>query len=131
MATKGYQDGSTPSPGSSHTSAADTEPMSDSVLKLKDRYLVEKELGRGGIGVVYLAKDTQLHGRPVVIKVLLDQSGKNAWFIKKFRQEVEALSRLDHPSIVHVIDSGQTPDGKPFLVMQFIKGRDLRSLIRP
>src|SRR5215470_4233135 len=112
-------------------SAAETETVHAPELKFKGRYLIERELGRGGIGVVYLAKDLQLHGRPVVIKVLLDESGENPWLIKKFHQEVEALSRLDHPGIVQVIDSGETPDGKPFLVMQFIKGRDLRSLLSP
>jgi serine/threonine protein kinase len=130
IATKWYQGADPPSAGSPDWSAAETETMSESGLKFKDRYLIEKELGRGGIGVVYLAKDLQLHGRPVVVKVLLDQSSNNAWFIKKFRQEVESLSRLDHPGIVQVIDSGETPYGKPYLVMQYIKGRDLRALIK-
>ena len=74
---------------------------------LKDRYLIEGELGRGGIGVVYLARDTQLMNRRVVIKVLLEESGNalhNPWFKKKFEQEIEALTRLDHPGIVGVLD---------------------------
>ena len=93
---------------------------------LKDRYLVEKELGRGNIGVVYLARDQQIHLRPVVIKILQEQS---AWFRKKFRQEIEALARLNHPGIVGIHDTGETPDGKMFLVMQFVNGSDLRSFI--
>src|SRR5215212_7273065 len=63
----------------------------DGVL-LKDRYLVEGELGRGGIGVVYLARDTQLMNRRVVVKVLLEDSTNalhNPWFKKKFEQEIE------------------------------------------
>jgi serine/threonine protein kinase len=99
-------------------------------LKLKDRYLIDKELGRGGIGVVYLAHDTQLLSRPVVIKVLLEDSNQDEWFKKKFRQEMEALARLNHPGIVGVLDAGQMPDGKPFLVMQYVEGAPLRSLIR-
>jgi serine/threonine protein kinase len=99
-------------------------------LKLKDRYLIEKELGRGGIGVVYLAHDIQLMSRPVVIKVLLEDSNQDEWFKKKFRQEMEALARLNHPGIVGVLDAGQMPDGKPFLVMQYVEGAPLRSLIR-
>jgi serine/threonine protein kinase len=99
---------------------------------LKDRYLIEGELGRGGIGVVYLARDTQLMNRRVVIKVLLEESGNalhNPWFKKKFEQEIEALIRLDHPGIVGVLDVGTMPDGKEFFVMQFVEGSSLRKLV--
>jgi serine/threonine protein kinase len=100
---------------------------------LKDRYLIEGELGRGGIGVVYLARDTQLLRRRVVIKVLLQDSENSAhttWFKKKFEQEIEALARLDHPGIVGVLDAGAMPDGKLFFVMQFVEGATLRSLMQ-
>jgi serine/threonine protein kinase len=97
---------------------------------LKDRYYISKELGRGNIGVVFLAHDRQLHSKPVVIKVLLDACSENQWFRKKFSQEIEALSRVDHPGVVNVTDSGVTPDGKSFLVMQLIKGENLRAMIR-
>ena len=50
---------------------------------LNDRYLIDRELGRGGIGVVYLGRDQQLLSRPVVIKFLLDASAEQAWFQKK------------------------------------------------
>ncbi len=96
---------------------------------LKDRYLLEEELGRGAMGVAYLARDQQLHSRPVVIKVLQQQPEDEAWFRKKFRQEIEALSRINHPGIVGILDAGETPEGKPFLVMQFINGGDLSSFI--
>jgi len=96
---------------------------------LKDRYLFEKELGRGAIGVVYLARDQQFHGRLVVIKILQEQSQREPWFRKKFRQEIEALSRFNHPGILGIHDTGETPNGKMFLVMQFLNGSDLRSVI--
>src|SRR5215510_14098788 len=96
----------------------------------KDRYYISKELGRGNIGVVYLAEDRQLHCKPVVIKVLLDTSNQNLWFQRKFNQEIEALSRVDHPGVVNVTDSGVTPDGKSFLVMQLIRGENLRAMIK-
>lgn len=101
-------------------------------LLLKDRYLIEKELGRGGIGVVYLARDTQLLSREVVIKVLFAAQGNDRydlWFTKKFRQEMEALARINHPGVVGVLDSGEAPDGKAFLVMQYIRGVTLRRMI--
>lgn len=99
-------------------------------IKLKERYLIERELGRGGIGVVYLARDERLHSMPVVIKFLLEDSDQNSWLQKKFFQEAEALSRLNHPGIVRVIDRDQAEDGKPFFVMEFVNGEALRSVMR-
>jgi serine/threonine-protein kinase len=99
---------------------------------LNGRYLIEKRLGQGGIGVVYLARDKQLLSRPVVIKVLLDEmegSANRVWFKKKFRQEIEALARIDHPGVVGVLDTGEMPDGKAFLVMQYVEGVNLRSVM--
>jgi serine/threonine-protein kinase len=93
------------------------------------RYLVERELGHGGIGKVYLARDLTLHHRPVVIKVLLQASLNDSYVVTKFRQEVEALSRIDHPNIVSVLGNGELPDGKPYIVMQYVDGVTLRSQI--
>jgi eukaryotic-like serine/threonine-protein kinase len=67
----------------------------------------------------------------VVVKVLLEHVAEDPWVLKKFRLEKEALARLDHPGVVAPIDSGQLPDGRPFLVMQFVKGARLRDEIRP
>lgn len=96
---------------------------------LKGRYLIERELGRGGIGVVYLARDERLHSMPVVIKFLLDSSGKSSWLTKKFQQEAEALTRINHPAVVRVIDRDTTESGQPFFVMEFVSGSPLRSVI--
>jgi serine/threonine protein kinase len=100
-------------------------------IKLKQRYLIEKELGRGGIGVVYLARDERLHSMPVVIKFLLEDNHQNSWLQKKFFQEAEALARLNHPGIVRVVDRDQSEDGKPFFVMEFVNGEPLRSVMKP
>jgi len=91
--------------------------------------LIEKELGRGGIGVVYFARDLQLHSRPVVVKLLQDAYGE-AWLRKKFLQEIEALSRIEHPGIVGIFDAGEMADGKQYIVMQFVEGISLRKLIQ-
>jgi serine/threonine protein kinase len=98
---------------------------------LDNRYFIEKELGRGGVGAVYLARDRKLHEKRVVIKVLLDKSLQNSWVVKKFQQEREALARVDHPGVVGILDTGELPDGKPYIVMQFIDGTTLRSQIKP
>src|SRR5438067_13604204 len=101
---------------------------------LDGRYLIERELGHGGVGVVYLARDQQLMGKPVVIKILLEhvfETDADGWMKKKFRQEIEALARMDHPGIVGVLQAGELPGGRPYLVMQYIEGKILRSVMKP
>jgi tRNA A-37 threonylcarbamoyl transferase component Bud32 len=97
-------------------------------LVLKSRYEIQKELGRGGIGVVYLARDTTFN-RPVVVKLLLAESARNEWLEHKFQHEREALGRLQHHNIVGVIDADETPTGQPFIVMEYVEGVTLRSQI--
>ena len=109
------------------TQAARQSPYLGAVIK--DRYLIEKELGRGGFGVVYAAKDQQLHGKRVVVKILTQDFTEDPWTLKKFKQEIEALARIDHPGVVGALDTGDTADGKPFIVMQYIEGVTLRSEI--
>ncbi len=99
-------------------------------LLLKDRYLIESVIGRGGIGVVYLARDLKLVKRPVVIKVLHQEvvsSELGGWLKKKFQHEIEALSRIDHPGVVGVLDTGEMPDGRAYFVMQYVEGVTLRA----
>lgn len=96
---------------------------------LNNRYLIERELGRGGIGAVYLARDRQLISRPVVVKVLLEDSLQNSWVVNKFRHEIDALARVDHPNIIGIFDAGEMEDGKPYIVMQYVDGTNLRSEI--
>ncbi len=98
---------------------------------LDGRYLVKRKLGQGGFGVVYLASDEKMMSRPVVVKCLHDADTGNEWSLRKFKQEMEALARIDHPSIVGVFDTGQMPDGKPYIVMQYVDGCSLRSLLTP
>jgi serine/threonine-protein kinase len=98
---------------------------------LDGRYAIEEELGQGGVGAVFLARDRKLHDKRVVIKVLLDKSLRNAWVVQKFQQEKEALARVDHPGVVGILDTGELPDGKPYIVMQFVDGVTLRSQIKP
>src|ERR1044072_354551 len=96
---------------------------------IDQKYLVERVLGHGGLGKGYLARDLTLHNRAVVIKVLLEASLKDDYVVRKFRQEVEALSRIDHPGVVNVLGAGELPDGKPYIVIQYVNGVTLRSQI--
>ena len=95
---------------------------------LNDRYQIERKLGQGGFGTVYLATDNKVVSRKIVVKVLHTENLTNDWTKKKFQQELEALGRIDHPSVVGVLDSGDTEDGRPYIVMQYIDGVSLRSL---
>jgi serine/threonine protein kinase len=94
------------------------------------RYLVERELDRGGVGAVYLARDKKLLERRVVVKVLLEKSQAHSWYVQKFQQEKEALARVDHPGVVGILDTGTLPGEKPYIVMQYIEGRALRAAIK-
>src|ERR1044071_5389954 len=118
----------------SHDEQGKSGDPRDLTGKLLDgRYLIESQLGRGGLGVVYLARDTKLMDKRVVVKVLLEQLGDEDtahWVRRKFREEIEALARIDHPGVVGVMHAGDLPDGRPFIVMQYIEGRSLRSLMK-
>jgi len=94
------------------------------------RYAVQRMLGSGGMGQVFLAQDLQLHSRPVVIKLLLEEAYKDPYRRQKFQQEMEALSRIQHPGVIGIIDSGELPDGRAFIVMEYIDGMNLRAQIR-
>jgi len=106
-------------------------PLSLVGSTLADRYYVERKLDEGGFGDVYLARDKpELMARQVVVKVLQEKALNNEWIVTKFRQEIEALTRIDDPGVVGLLDAGTLPDGHPFLVMQFVEGENLRSHMR-
>jgi serine/threonine-protein kinase len=108
-----------------------TETLNAGTLILPDRYEILRELGRGGMSLVYLAQDRQLLSRRVVVKVLLKTTRQDSWIRHKFLQEMEALARINHPGVVGVLDAGLTAAGSQFLVMQYIEGATLRQAIQP
>lgn len=97
--------------------------------KLSDRYLLEMILGEGGFGIVFRAKDTKLN-RPIVVKVLLKKNWDNEDVIRRFQRESEALARLgSHSGVVGIFDFGETTEKIPFLVIEYVEGKSLRSLM--
>ncbi len=91
-------------------------------------YVLEEELGRGGMGVVWRARDAALD-RTVAIKVLL-RALATPVELERFRREALAQARLRHPAIVGVHVSGETPEGQPYLVLDYVDGTNLRARLR-
>ncbi len=96
-----------------------------------ETYDVERLLGKGGMGEVWLARHLRLAGKQVAIKVLraLAQN-PSAELLSRFRREAEIAARLEHPNIVQVLDFNQLPSGEPYLVMEFLKGESLADRLR-
>ena len=95
--------------------------------QIVSHYRVVARLGEGGMGSVYLGEDLHL-GRHVAIKLPLEAPAAKD-FRARFLREARAASSLNHPNIASVYDYGETTDGRPFIVMEFIKGQTLNNLI--
>src|SRR5512146_159656 len=94
--------------------------MQDTLIN--NRYLLKSELGRGGMGVVYLAKDTLLE-RDVAVKVLWSSTLGSQGRARLLR-EAQAAARLNHPNIINIFDAGAT-DGLSYIVMELLDGDSL------
>lgn len=94
---------------------------------LDARYEITERLARGGMATVYLAKDRRL-GRLVAVKVMHEGLGDDQDFARKFDREARAAAKLSHPNVVSVFDQGQD-HGRPYIVMEYVPGSTLRSVI--
>lgn len=98
---------------------------------LDDKYKIEKELGRGGMGTVYLATHVGT-ARPVAVKVIAPDFMEREEFVERFRREARAAGRLRHPNVVNVTDFGfsKTNDGTvAYLVMEYLDGCTLGEIL--
>jgi len=91
-------------------------------------YAVEEQLGKGGMGVVYRARDTRL-GRPVALKVLPPEFGEDEGRKSRFLQEARAASAVNHPAIAQVYDVDEGPEGL-FIAMELVEGQTVKALIQ-
>lgn len=118
-------------------SSATTDPMTtakavspDADRKVSEhlgaRYRLDKELGRGGMGVVYKAHDTQLD-RPVALKFIGDLVDSSEEFRQRFIREAQAAARINHPNIVSIYDISAS-QGKAYIAMEFVDGGSLARL---
>ncbi|MDH2390195.1 serine/threonine-protein kinase [Streptomyces sp. HNM0663] len=90
-------------------------------------YLVEREIGRGGMAVVYRARDLRLD-RVVALKLLAPELARNDTFRKRFTHESRVAAAIDHPHIVPVFEAGET-EGILYIAMRYVSGQDLRALL--
>src|SRR6187402_132739 len=98
---------------------------------LDGKYQMTRELGKGGMGTVYLATHLGTE-RPVAVKIISPQFMKRAEFVERFRREARAAGRLRHPNVVNVTDFGftDTPDGRAaYLVMEYLDGCTLGEVL--
>ena len=93
-----------------------------------EKYRLEQLLGRGGMGAVYRARDMRLD-RLVAIKVVRAELLGDREARRRFHREAQIIARLHHPSIVAIFDYGNLPDGGAYLVMELVRGEDLRHLL--
>lgn len=88
-------------------------------------YQLEKRIGRGGMGSVWLAtRADQAYQKKVAVK-MVKRGMDSAEILRRFRVERQVLARLDHPNIARLIDGGSTPEGSPYLVMEYVEGTPL------
>ncbi len=105
--------------------ASDPRPTSDHFAKpgtiIAGRYKLVEEIGEGGMGSVWVAQQTEPVKRVVAVKLIKAGMDSKA-VLARFDAERQALALMDHPNIARVLDGGATPDGRPFFVMELVKG---------
>ena len=93
------------------------------------QYRVVRQIGKGGMGVVYLAEHSLL-GRPAAIKVLLKEYSENEVIVKRFFTEAKVVTAIADPGIVQVFDFGHDVDGSAFIVMELLEGESLQTRLK-
>jgi eukaryotic-like serine/threonine-protein kinase len=94
-----------------------------------NKYRIEQLIGRGGMGAVYRARDLRLN-RLVAVKVVRAELLGDPDARRRFQREAQVVARLQHPAIVSVFDFGTFPDGGAYLVMELVRGEDLRHVLQ-
>ncbi|HEU4731055.1 MAG TPA: protein kinase [Kofleriaceae bacterium] len=113
-------------PGASGHATSYLPPQVDPLLgqTLAGRYLIQKKLGEGGMGAVYLATHNVLE-KQVALKVLHGEFARKADLVERFMQEAKAASRIRHENVIDISDFGHTPEGLVFFAMELLQGHDL------
>jgi serine/threonine protein kinase len=104
-------------------------PTAEELHQILPQYEIVKMLGRGGMGAVYMGRQTALD-RPVAIKILSAQlEESDMGFTERFKNEARAMGKLNHPAIVSVYEFGQHESGLLYIVMEYVDGTDVAKMI--
>jgi eukaryotic-like serine/threonine-protein kinase len=106
------------------TKTADYRPMSQPGIVIAGHYTLQEKIGEGGMGEVWVAKQTEPVKRRVALKLIKTGMDSKA-VVQRFEQERQALALMEHPHIAKVLDGGLTPTGQPFFVMELVNGLPL------
>src|SRR5262245_37352892 len=93
------------------------------------KYEILRPIGKGAMGMVYLAHDTVLE-RDIALKVMVSNIADDPELNERFKREAKAVARMTHPNVVNVFDLGYASDGSPFIAMELLKGMDLQKAAR-
>jgi PAS domain S-box-containing protein len=115
-------------PGESEAAVEPAQPLSPPPRHGPERYRLQCEIDRGGMGAVLKGRDTFLD-REVAFKFLLGKHRTDAELRRRFAREARITGRLQHPGIVPVYDMGQSPEGHPFFTMSLVEGQTLARLL--
>lgn len=96
---------------------------------IAQKYRLDEELGRGGMGAVYRAFHLRVH-KVFALKMLLGDIARHRSIVSRFQLEAQAAGRIGHPGILDVYDVGEDADGAPFIVMELLRGEPLSVLVR-
>src|SRR5262247_259804 len=88
------------------------------------RFRIEREIGTGGMGTVYLATHLGLE-RPVAVKIIKREFASDSDVADRFLREARTMARLRHPHAAMIFDAGSLPDGRHFIVMEYVQGATL------
>jgi serine/threonine-protein kinase len=120
----------TPAPGGGGEATLESPPSADSLIgkELAGRYKIDRKLGEGGMGSVYVATHTTLE-KMVAVKILHGEYARKPDLIERFLQEAKAASKIRHENVIDITDFGTTEDGLVFFCMELLAGEDLHELL--
>ena len=95
---------------------------------VKGRYRIVEKTGENEAGFAYLAEDKIVEGKRVSVRILMDEEASAFFTDNVFAEERVSLSHVNHPNVASVIDSGELPEGKPFIITEYVEGKTVKEM---